>query len=76
LKRAAAGDMRLEHSRSKFIQAKPNKTKQKSLDLLGFLWSNRGFSMGYGESKGNFFQDRRRSLRYAPKVWLGLPPPS
>jgi hypothetical protein len=36
---------------AKTIQAKPNKTKQKSLDFLGFLWPNRAFSMGYGESK-------------------------
>ena len=38
-----------EHA--KFIQAKPNKTKRKSLDFLGFLWPNWDFSMGYGESK-------------------------
>jgi hypothetical protein len=25
--------------------------KEKSLDFLGFLWPNWGFSMGYGESK-------------------------
>jgi hypothetical protein len=36
---------------AKLIQAKPNKTKQKSLRFLGFLWPNWGFSMGYGESK-------------------------
>jgi hypothetical protein len=36
---------------AKFIQAKPNKTKQKSFDFLGFPWPNRDFSMGYGESK-------------------------
>jgi hypothetical protein len=36
---------------AKLIQAKPNKTKQKSLDFLGFFWPIRGFSMGYGESK-------------------------
>jgi hypothetical protein len=29
---------------------KPNKTKQKSLDFLGFIRPNRDFSMGYGES--------------------------
>jgi hypothetical protein len=33
------------------IQGKPNKTKEKSLDFLGFPWPNRGFSMGYSESK-------------------------
>ena len=38
-----------EHA--KLIQGKPNKTKEKSLDFLVFLWSFRGFSMGYGESK-------------------------
>ena len=43
------GRQAFEHA--KFIQAKPNKTKQKSLDFLGFLWPNLDFSMGYGESK-------------------------
>jgi hypothetical protein len=33
------------------MQAKPNKTKQKRLHFLGIPWPNRGFSMGYGESK-------------------------
>jgi hypothetical protein len=41
----------LRPSRSKQDQAQPNKTKQKSLDLLGFIRPNRDFSMGYGESK-------------------------
>jgi hypothetical protein len=31
---------------AKGFQAKPNKTKQNSLDLLGFIRPNRGFSMG------------------------------
>jgi hypothetical protein len=31
------------------VQGKSGKTKQKSLDLLGFIWSNRAFSKGYGE---------------------------
>jgi hypothetical protein len=35
--------------RSSDLQANPNKTKQKSLDFLGFLWPNRDFSEGYGE---------------------------
>jgi hypothetical protein len=31
---------------------KTNKSKQKSLDLLGFLWPNRDFSKGYtGKNK-------------------------
>jgi hypothetical protein len=29
------------------VQANPNKTKQKSLDFLGFIRPNRDFSMGY-----------------------------
>jgi hypothetical protein len=33
------------------IQAKPNKTKQKSLHFLGDIRPNQTFSMGYGESK-------------------------
>jgi hypothetical protein len=36
---------------AKYNQAKPNKFKQNSLDLFGFIRPNRGFSMGYGESK-------------------------
>jgi hypothetical protein len=48
--------MRTEHSRSKFMQERPNKTKLKSLDLLAFIRPNWGFSMRYGESK-QFFAD-------------------
>jgi hypothetical protein len=29
------------------VQINPNKTKQKSLDFLGFIRPNRGFSKGY-----------------------------
>jgi hypothetical protein len=32
-------------------QAQPNKSKQKCLDLFGFIRPNRDFSMGYGDSK-------------------------
>jgi hypothetical protein len=35
-------------STTKQIQEKPNKTKQKSLDLFGFIRPNQGFSRGYG----------------------------
>ena len=35
---------------SKKIQAKPRKTKEKCLDLLGFIRPNRDFSRGYSES--------------------------
>jgi hypothetical protein len=37
--------------RANSLQINPNKTKQNCLDLLGFIRPNRGFSMGYGESK-------------------------
>jgi hypothetical protein len=37
--------------RANSIQINPNKSKQKSLDFLGFIRPNRDFSMGYGESK-------------------------
>jgi hypothetical protein len=40
-----------EPNKSKQIQATPNKTKLNSLDLLGVIRPNRGFSMGYSESK-------------------------
>jgi hypothetical protein len=33
--------------KARSVQANPNKTKQKSLDLLGFIRPNRDFSMGY-----------------------------
>jgi hypothetical protein len=33
------------------VQGKANKTKQKSLDLLGVVWQNGGFSKGYGGKK-------------------------
>jgi hypothetical protein len=39
----------------KFLQAEPSKNQGKkpwfSLDLLGFIRRNPGFSMGYGDSK-------------------------
>jgi hypothetical protein len=35
-------------NKPKSIQAKPNKSKQKSLDLLGVIRPNRAFSMGCG----------------------------
>ena len=38
-------------NRPKQTEANPNKTKQKSLDLLGFIRPNRDFSMGYGRKK-------------------------
>jgi hypothetical protein len=37
--------------RASFVQGNARKTKENSLDFLGFLWSNRDFSMGYAESK-------------------------
>jgi hypothetical protein len=37
--------------RASFAQASPNNSKQKSLDLLGFIRPNRDFSMTYSESK-------------------------
>jgi hypothetical protein len=29
------------------VQANPNNSKQKNLDLLGFVWPKRDFSKGY-----------------------------
>jgi hypothetical protein len=37
--------------RASWMQEKARKTKEKSLDFLGFPWPNRDFSKGYGESK-------------------------
>ena len=50
------------------MQGNPRKTKEKSLDFLGFLWSNRDFSMGYDESK----QKNRRTLKLASRIVLLL----
>jgi hypothetical protein len=37
------------------LQANPNKTKEKGLDFLGFLWPNPDFSTGYSrKNKKNF----------------------
>jgi hypothetical protein len=36
---------------AKGIQGNPRLSKEKSLDLFGFLWPIRVFSMGYSESK-------------------------
>jgi hypothetical protein len=33
--------------RASSVQVNPNQTKEKSLHVLGFLWPNRDFSMGY-----------------------------
>jgi hypothetical protein len=35
------------NQRANSFQTNPNKTKQKSLDFLGFIRPNRGFSKGY-----------------------------
>jgi hypothetical protein len=39
------------NQRASFSQANPNKTKQKSLGLLGFIWWNWDFSKGYSRKK-------------------------
>ena len=38
-------------SKTKKNQAQANQIQIKCLDLFGFIRPNRGFSMGYGESK-------------------------
>jgi len=43
-------------------QEKPNKSKQNSLVLFGFIRPNRGFSMGYTESKQSFSSLRQNPL--------------
>jgi hypothetical protein len=40
-----------QRSADQSIQTKPNKSKEKSLVFLGFLWPNSNFSKGYSESK-------------------------
>jgi hypothetical protein len=50
------------------VQGNPRKTKEKSLDFLGLLWSNRDFSTGYDESK----QKNRRTLKLASRIVLLL----
>jgi hypothetical protein len=46
-----SAERRRFNQHAKSVQINPNKTKQKSLDLLGFIRPNRDFSKGYGESK-------------------------
>jgi hypothetical protein len=48
---AQVPDATIARIRPKQIQINPSKTKQKSLDLLGFIRPNRDFSRGYSESK-------------------------
>jgi hypothetical protein len=50
-KRADGGGRGSATASAKPSQAKPNKTKQNCLDLLGFIRPNRDFSKGYEESK-------------------------
>jgi hypothetical protein len=59
-----------QHANS--FQAKPNKTKQKGLDLLGFIRPNRDFSMGCGEKNKNSL--RPRSSPSAPGRRAGFSP--
>ena len=55
---AAAIERRRYNPWASLVQANPNESKEKSLDLFGFLWPNRAFSKGYrGKNK---------------KVWLRL----
>jgi hypothetical protein len=53
----------------KSAQAKPNKSKQNSLDLFGFARPNRDFSKGYGQSKQQF----RPRLRLLPNISSARP---
>jgi hypothetical protein len=52
-------------------QAEPNKSKQKGLDLLGFIRPNRAFSMGCGRKNNKIFSvsphcaKRLKLLRHA-----------
>jgi hypothetical protein len=47
----AAEAMRRAAGRPKLFQIIPSKTKQNSLDLLGFIRPNRDFSKAYSYSK-------------------------
>jgi hypothetical protein len=53
---------------TKQIQANPNKTKQNSLDLFGFIWWNRDFSMSYGRKNKKI----SRPLNSPPRLYGGL----
>jgi hypothetical protein len=50
----------------------PNKTKQKSLDFLGFIFPNRDFSKGYSDSRQKIRRPRRSP---APATALAIPAP-
>jgi hypothetical protein len=61
-------DTTIARAYAKQIQIFPNKSKQKSLDLFGFLWPIRGFSMSYGR------KNKKISLRLnSPQVAPDLP---
>src|ERR1700728_1296723 len=65
----------LDSVRPENALVKANKSKEKSLHFLGFLWPNRAFSMGYGESKQkNLFPCHTVAQRSQSRVWL-LPRP-
>jgi hypothetical protein len=58
-------DTTIARAHAKQIQIIPNKSKQKSLDLLGFLWPIRDFSKGYTRKNKKicFGLNSRRRLR-------------
>src|SRR5690349_4109210 len=51
----------------KLGQANPNKNKQNSLDLFGFIWRNRDFSMGYSRKNKKIFLRADSPPRLCPK---------
>jgi hypothetical protein len=55
-------------------QANPNKSKRKSVDLLGFTLPNQGLSVGYGESKANFLRVHWHLFGLCLKTAVSFPP--
>jgi hypothetical protein len=64
--RAAAWGRLGAPNKPKQVQAKPNKSKQKSLDLLGIICPNWAFSMGYGRKNKKIFRLRLCANRLTP----------
>ena len=61
-------------NKTKPNQANPNKSKQKRLDLLGFIRQNRDFSMGYREKNKKIFPRLRLCAKHFKPRQASLSP--
>jgi hypothetical protein len=60
-----------------FSQVNPNKSKQKSLDLFGFIWRNWDFSKGYSQKikKSASLSTRLGVVRQTSEALISLSSP-